>query len=323
VETVALGPGGAVNGLAVPVLGPGGLAFKGLRALRAAAREHDVVVAHGSRTLPACALALPGSGAPFVYRNIGDPLYWSASAAKRLRTRLLLGRAAMVVALADPAALVLHERFGVRRERLTTIPNAADGRANRPADRAARALARARFGLPGDDPVVLAIGALNQEKAVTDAVRAVEAVAGAHLLIVGDGPERSIIEDLARRELPGRATFTGALDDPSAVFDAADVVVLSSLSEGLPGVLIEAGLRGLPVAASDVGYVSALVIDRVTGVLAPPGDPAALAEALRSALQDRERLGAEARRRCLAEFEIQPVADRWVEVLTRVVRRAS
>lgn len=323
VTTVALGPGPAANGLPVPVLGAGGLALDGLRALRSAARAHDVVVAHGSRTLPACALALAGVGTPFVYRNIGDPLYWSASALRRYRTKALLGRAAAVVALTGPAARALHERFGVPRDRLTTIPNAADCRSHSPADAERRAAARARFGFADDTPVVLAIGALSREKAVDDAVRAVAEVGGARLLVVGGGPERGAIEALAERELPGRAIFTGALEDPSAPFDAADVVVLSSLSEGLPGVLIEAGLRELPVAATDVGYVSELVIDGVTGVLVPPGDPRALADAVSVALRERRRLGAAARRRCLAEFELQPVADRWVDVLTRVASSAS
>ena len=89
VVTAAL-TGGAPSPLAVPVLGVSALAPATLRALRRQARGADLVVAHGSRTLPACALALFGGGIPFVYRNIGDPTAWSGSGLRKLRTQIFL-----------------------------------------------------------------------------------------------------------------------------------------------------------------------------------------------------------------------------------------
>ena len=74
VRTVALAPGASEASLEVPTLGPRTLAPGTLRALRQAGRGAGVVVAHGSRALPACALATLGSGSALVYRNIGDPL---------------------------------------------------------------------------------------------------------------------------------------------------------------------------------------------------------------------------------------------------------
>ena len=85
VETVALAPGNHGDQLAIDVLGPSRRSLATFRALRARARSFDVVIAHGTTTLPACAIALSGSGVPFVYRQISDPLFWAATTARRLR----------------------------------------------------------------------------------------------------------------------------------------------------------------------------------------------------------------------------------------------
>src|SRR4051812_300012 len=86
VTTVALAPG-VVGGLDLPVLGSKRLAYGTLRALRRLADRHEVVIAHGSSTLPACALGLAASRTPFVYRQISDSLFWAPSRARRLRVR--------------------------------------------------------------------------------------------------------------------------------------------------------------------------------------------------------------------------------------------
>jgi len=174
-----------------------------------------------------------------------------------------------------------------------------------------RAAARRRLGLPAEAPVVAAVGALGPEKCVGDAVAACARLAGAHLLVAGDGPERAALERRAAALAPGRVHFAGTLPGPADALAAADVVVLASRTEGMPGVLVEAGLSGRPVVATAVGGVPEIVRDGETGVLVPPGDVAALADGLARALASRDRLGGAARRRCLAAFEIGPVADRW------------
>src|SRR5215207_6096109 len=187
VRTVALAPGRS-GGLDVDVLGTSRLAPSTLRSLRRAARGSAVVVAHGSSTLPACAAALLGSGIPFVYRQISDPVFWTPSASRRLRVRTALGRARHVVALWSGSATVLHERFGVPEERITVVPN---GVPPRPAvDAGARTRARARFELAADEPVVAYVGALVPEKGIADLVRALASVP-ARLLVAGEGPARS------------------------------------------------------------------------------------------------------------------------------------
>lgn len=107
--------------------------------------------------------------------------------------------------------------------------------------------------------------------------------------IVGDGPLRAELEAYAagRLNLGERVTFTGALPvgDVLARYGDADAVVLSSFSEGVPVVLIEALAQGRSVVATAVGGVPELVRHRETGLLVPPGNAAALADAVRWVLE--------------------------------------
>jgi glycosyltransferase involved in cell wall biosynthesis len=162
---------------------------------------------------------------------------------------------------------------------------------------------------------VVAIGALSPEKRVGDAIAAVATLPDVHLLVVGDGPERADLAARAAAAAPGRVQFAGTLPGPDAALAAADLLVLPSRTEGMPGVLIEAGLAGVAAVATDVGGVGQIVRDGETGVLVPPGDVAALADGVGRALARGHELGAAARRRCLSEFEIAPVAERWAALL--------
>jgi len=301
-----------------PVLGPSRHHPTTLRALRAAARRADVVVAHGSSTLQACAIALIGSGTPFVYVNIGDPRHWTASTARRLRVGAFLHRAAAVSAISEGARQVLIERFRLPADRVRTIPNgrAAD-RFPPAADDAERRAARAQLGLPDDGPLVAWAGALATETRLDLALDVLARLPEVRLAVAGDGPLRDTYADTT-----GRAHFLGQLADLAPLYRAADALLLSSDSEGVPGVLIEAALAGLPAVATDVGWVRDVVQDGVTGALAPRGDGAALAEALGKVLAgDRAALGAAAREHALERFDLTVVADAWQQLLQRVTRR--
>lgn len=314
VRTVALAPG-SVGGLPVETLGRRRLAWSTLRRLRAAGRDAAIVVAHGSTTLPACALALAGTGVPFIYRNIGDPLHWADTASRRARVRALLARAAAVVAVAPPAAAVLEARFGLPPERVTVIPTGAAAARFPVVDGDARRRARETFGLPARASVAVSVGALSAEKDVGLAIDAVAATADGHLLVAGDGSERAPLEKRARDQAPGRVHFTGVLHDPTVAYAAADVVLLTSRTEGLPAVLIEAGLQGLPAVATDVGYVREVIVDGQTGFVVPPGNRDAVVDAIGRARAEGTRLGAAARRHCVSRFELGEVAARWDALL--------
>ncbi|MEV0192549.1 glycosyltransferase family 4 protein [Kitasatospora purpeofusca] len=307
---------------ATAVLGPGRLHPRTLGALRAAARTADLVVAHGSSTLPACAIALAGTRTPFVYVSIGDPRHWSAGPVRRLRTGALLHRAAAVTALADEATELLVERFRLPAARVRTVPNARSADRYPPAaDEADRRAARQALGLPTDGLLVAWLGAIAPEKRLDLALDALGRLPDVRLAVAGDGPQRAALE---RHPAAARAHFLGTLADPAPLYRAADAVLLSSDSEGVPGVLIEAALAGLPAVATDVGWVGSVVRDGVTGALVAPGDPPALAEALAKVLAgDRAGLGAAARAHALAHNELDVVADSWQRLFGEVCGRGG
>jgi glycosyltransferase involved in cell wall biosynthesis len=320
VETVALCHGEA-GGLSLPVLGDRSLGCRTLTALRRRMATVDVTVAHGSRTLPACATAGLGPGRPFVYRQVSDPMQWAASRGQRARTWAYYRTPAHVVALTDRTARAVQAGFGVGADQITTIPNAVDARRWPAANPSERADARVRFGLPAAPASVVGyVGALVREKGVDDLVASVPSEAT--LLLAGAGPARAELEAAAARR-GVRASFAGVVEDPWHVYAAADVLCLPSHTESQPAVLLEAAMVGTAVVATHVGDIPTVVRDGVTGLLVPPGDPAALRAALADLLSDPPRRAAQgAAGRDLVEttmtFEV--VAPRWHAVLEAVVR---
>ena len=322
VRTVALAPG-SVGGLDVPVLGQQRMSVGSLRALRYAATAANVVVAHGSTTLPACAISTAGTGVPFVYRQISDSRFWAPTRLRRLRVRAGMSRAARIVALWRGSAQTVSELFGVPEAKVRVVPNGVPTASFRVADHAGRQAARRRFGLDLDRSTVLSLGALAPEKGVDLAVRALGDLPGAQMLVVGDGPERASLTALANQVAPERIVFTGSIDDPADAYAAADVVALPSRGgDSMPAVLIEAGLCGLPTVSTPVEGIPEIVLDGETGCLVPVGEHAALTRTLGALLTDGDqaaRLGAAARAHCIQHFSIEAVAAQWVAVLAELV----
>lgn len=319
---VALTDGGQAAGLPVTAMGDRPLAAATLRALRRRIRDADVVVAHGSSTLPAVAAAAAGTRRPTVYRSIGDMTAWTGSWRRRARTKLLLSRMDAVVALWPGAADALVERFGLPQERVAVIANAVPAERYRPASPEERREARRRFGLPADASVVAFVGALSDEKRPDVAVRAVAALDDAVLLIAGQGPRRGDLERLGDDLAPGRVAFAGPVSDVVAVYWAADSLVLPSRTEGMPAAPIEAALCGVPTAATPVGAVPEIVDDGRTGVLFDVDDPAPAA-ALQRVLTSSDGLGEAAEAHCRSRFGITAMADSWGEVLAARHRRCK
>ncbi|MFN2557306.1 MAG: glycosyltransferase family 4 protein [Nitriliruptorales bacterium] len=323
VRTVALAPGRHGDLLDLPVLARSWPSREVLSALRREMARARVVVAHGSSTLPACAIAGMGRGAPFVYRQISDSLFWADSAARRLRVRLFLRRASRVVALWSGSARVLSERFGVDSRLIDIIPNGVPASRCPRIDPSGRPAARSRFGLRPFTPTLLYIGALVPEKGVDAAIRALAGCEECQLLTVGGGPELERLRALADAVAPGRVVFAGPLDNPADAFAAADIVVLPSRGgDSMPAVLIEAGLSGLPAVSTTVGAIPEIVQAGVTGEIVAPDDESQLVAAIRRALGRAERYGLAARRHCLEHFEIGTVAGQWDRLLTSLLPAA-
>lgn len=142
-------------------------------------------------------------------------------------------------------------------------------------------------------PRALFVGVLERYKGIDVLAEAwrlgAERLPDAFLSVVGDGPGAPLVEELVRA-LPERTRWTRRLssEDVARSMDASTVLVLPSRSEGLPRVVIEAFCRGRPVIGARAGGIPDIVEDGVNGVLVPPEDPAALADALVEVLSDRK-----------------------------------
>lgn len=309
--------------LEVHTTGRGRFHLGTIRALRSHIQQSSVVIAHGSSTLLACTFAGARTGTPCVYRSIGDPDHWVSTPLRALRVGIMLRRCSRVVALWPAAAGRLQERHRLRPDQVAVVPNGADSRRFDLITPGERHQARVLHNLPAEAAVVCFIGALTEEKDPAMAVRATAGIPNARLLVVGDGPLRSEIQDLASSAMPDRAIFLPNVDDVCSVLAATDVLVLTSISEGLPGVLIEAGLRGLPTVAARVGGVPEIVQHRQTGLLVEARDQAAFTEAINEALLSGGAMGLAARTYCRDHFELARVAAQWADVLEDVVREQS
>lgn len=313
-ETFALTGGGS---LAVDHVGQGRFHPRTLRALRDRASDAMVVVAHGSSTLLAAYVATLGTDVPFIYRNIGDPDHWvdTRFGTRTWRVGALLRRADTVVALWPGAKDALIARHHLDPTRVAIAANGVPVERFPTVTPPERLAARQRLKMVPEGPVLCSIGSLSSEKDPLTALRAAALVDGARLVVAGDGPLRPTLQQVGDTLMPGRVVFVSEVSDVREVLAAADVLLLTSRTEGLPAVLIEAGLSGLPVVATSVGGVAEIVEDGETGHLVPVGDPAAAATALREALRGGPTMGTRARLRCEQHFSFDVIADQWAAIL--------
>lgn len=313
-EAVALVSASSSARLDVDVLGDTPLGLRTLGALRRRARSADVVVAYGSTTLPACALALLGSRTPFIYRSIGDPIRWSRGGSHRLRTALLLHRAKRVVALWAGAAQAITDLYRIPQSRIDVVANARDPERFRPPTSQERVDARRDLNLTDDSVVVAFVGSLSAEKRPLLAVESVKAHGVAAMLIAGDGPLRAEVEALA--STCGRSIrVLGNVDDVRPSLWASDVLLLTSSTEGLPGSLLEAALCGLPLVATDVGAIGELAVRTPCELVDVDSDSHEFAMAIDRAVGRRTAVSSR-----LLAYTWLPVVEAWRGVLTAAVR---
>lgn len=218
-------------------------------------------------------------GLPVVLQVMGSDLYQQAEdPARRPLIKEALAGADAVVAVSAPLARRALA-LGARRGRVFVVHNGVDTARFFPAD---RAQARAELGIPQDRRLLLFVGNLAPVKDPAMALKALSRVAGADLVLVGDGPLRPELRRMCGElGLSQRVCFAGARDNAAVAryLAAADALLLSSRSEGEPNVVLEALASGRPVAAFAVGGVPDLVREGENGALARPGDGDALGAA--------------------------------------------
>ncbi len=241
---------------------------------------------------------------------------------RSLARRLALSGIARVVVISKNLERVSSEHWKLAPGKVLFIPNGIDVESFEEAD--GNPALRAELGI-GEGALVLgAVGHLREEKNLARLLRAAAALPeelGAHVLLVGDGPEREALEQEARRlGIAPRVHFAGYQGDPRAHFRAMDVFCLTSNTEQMPMALLEAMASSLPAVGTDVGDVGVMVC-RGEDFVVPLGEEGVCVRALTDRLarlaRDRElrvQLGRENRERTIRSYSTTEMVRAYLEV---------
>ena len=285
------------------------------RELRRALAHVDpvAVVAHGGDAMKYALPAVVGSGRPLVYCVIGT-YAGPPTLLHEWMWRRIMAHAGLVVAVGDEVFEECTGRFRVPPRRAVVIPNGRDPSRFHP---------RQGTTEPAGSTLIF-VGALTPQKRpdrFVEVVRRLRAEGRAvRGVMVGDGPMAATLAPLATAH---GVELLGLRSDVPELLRHSDVFVFTSLpaGEGMPGVLIEAGLSGLPAVSSSVPGAAAVLCDGRTGLIVDDS-AAAMVAAVAELLDDPDRraaMGVAARARCESEFSLDLMAQRWRDALQPMV----
>jgi glycosyltransferase involved in cell wall biosynthesis len=272
------------------------------------------VVAHGGDAMKYSLPAVFGTGCPLVYCVIGT-YAGPPTLFHEWLWRRIMAHAELVVAVGDEVLEECTERFRVVAQKAIVIPNGRDPSQFRPRSEADQTA----------DATLIFVGALTPQKQPDRFVEVVRRLRAEgrpiHALMVGDGP---LAGTLAPSAAAHGVELLGPRSDVPELLRNADVFVFTSLptGEGMPGVLIEAGLSGLPSVSTPVPGARSVLCDGRSGVIVEDS-VAAIAGAVGELLDRPDRrvaMGRSARSRCEAEFSLDLMAQRWAAALSPMVR---
>ena len=254
----------------------------------AARRARTADVIYATATYAAAGFASTVTRTPLAAKLVSDPAYERArryglfsgtleqfqqpgssrvEALKRARSNALSRARAIVVPSAYLAAIA--SEWGLGRASISVLPNPAPD-----LDVAAAALEPGTF---------VFVGRLTRQKDLGLAFSAISGVPGARLVVIGDGPDRARLEELAHASgASDRIVFRGALSRPEAlaIVAGSEAALLASAWENFPHSAVESLCVGVPVVSTAVGGVPEIVRDGVNGLLVPVGDVDAMTMAL-------------------------------------------
>lgn len=288
----------------------------------------DVIQANGARTLKYGSMVRRFDDVPVIYRSIGDPLVWV-----RGRIKTSTYRHVFMPPIDGIAAVSTHTLAGLRQlydladKVVEVIPRGVDAGAIAPTT--PKAKVRQHLGSDATAPVVAFVGNLSVEKRPDRLARVFTDVArdlsDAQLWVIGDGTcEQQLRQAVRDTGVADRVRFVGRVHDVGSYLAAADALILTSDTEGLPGVMLEAAALGTPTISTEVGGVSDAITHGVNGLLCAPDDERELAREVIRVLRDpalKERLGGSARAEFDRRFSIEAVGERYVDLYGTTLRR--
>ncbi len=298
-------------------------------------RQIDVVQTHLLEVLDFVALSLRGRTAVkavfWTIHNVDFLPTWQHLLLKAKRVvygrlyRRLGERVDGFIAVSSEVQEAIVAQIGPLQHKIFTVPNGVNlQRYAIPGDKAT--LCR-DLNLPADSALALVVGRLTGQKGHTFLIEALKSLIPArqnlHALLVGKGELRSALEAQVRQaNLGEHVHFLGQRDDIPALLAAADMFILPSLWEGLSVALLEAMAAAKPVIATAVSGTRQVMVQRQTGLIVPPGNSSALAEAVDQLLAEPERavaMGQAARQYVSANYSAEQQAARHIALYADVV----
>ncbi|HHY95474.1 MAG TPA: glycosyltransferase family 4 protein [Firmicutes bacterium] len=296
---------------------------------------YDIVHTHTSKAGFVGRLAAWRAGVPVIVHTAHGFAFHEASSPAAVRFFASLERMAAKWCHCVVTVSEFHRDWALRLgiggpSRVIAIPNGIPEA--RVASRRSREAVRSEWGVPNGAKVILAIGRLAKQKGLEYLLLALPQVlqrtdVALRVVIAGEGSLRSDLENMSRRlQIESQVSFLGLQEGVGDLLNAADFVVLPSLREGLSIALLEAMAAGKPIITTSIGSNMEVTRNGEAALLVPPGDPAALTNAVCHLLEhpDVARLLAErARERYLCHYTEERMMNAYRDLYTSLVAKGT
>jgi glycosyltransferase involved in cell wall biosynthesis len=294
-------------------------------------QQADLVVAHQyTPFFYALAARCFGSRRPIAFVEHGRFLPDYPRRKRIVFNRFMIRKRDRLIAVGNDVRRALIENEGMPADRVEVIYNGVN-LAPYQNIAATREATRRELGVAPNDFVIMQVARLDYLK---DHVTAVGAMAElvkrspqAVLFLIGAGPEQGTIEaEIARLGVANHIRLLGSRSDVPRLLGAADAMLLTSISEGIPLTLIEGMGAGLPIVSTDVGGVREVIIPEETALLAPAKDAIALAGHLAALAGNRERrtqLGEAGKERAVALFSEPVMHEQYGKMFAEMLSKSS
>jgi len=256
---------------------------------------------------------------PIVFRNASTISLYIKTWAQKTWNNFLFHFTHKIISVSNTSALDFAKLFPKYKHKIITIPIGIE---HGEISKVLNGSINERVHLNGQGPVIIHVGGFTFEKNHTSLIDIFEQVsrkdASARLYLVGDGPLKNQIETLVKAKgLESKIKLCGFQKNAMQYIRGSDVLILPSIIEGLPGVILEAFYCKIPVVAYDVGGIKEIVINHQTGRLIPNGDENAFANAILEALKstpDNQKLIDNAYALVTSQYLNSQIANRFLNM---------